>query len=166
MREGDCEREREEEMGFVRPLICLFAILAGNGSFVLGFGKYLQHQQEQRRNRGAEENQAMASRSKDAEMEDGDVDPVSRTTWRKKNEHVEIEVVAAVLIAGIFGVFIVIYTIFLQCWWRFRQRKRRDSRPECTCCKARETEAWEPIDLEKVFDGSSNNKAVLAAPNS
>lgn len=84
----------------------------------------------------------------------------------------EIEVAAALLLAGIFAFFILVYTVFLQCWWKCRQRWKpvqggtagaaecgggaagaakgsgaADS-PSGQCSCFRQT-SWEPIDLAK-----------------
>ena len=80
------------------------------------------------------------------------------------DDGLEIEIVAGILIASIFAVFICIYTVLLQCWWRCRDRKypswnkalrkgkknksrNRKSKTGCSCFTQL---TWEPVDdLEK-----------------
>lgn len=79
----------------------------------------------------------------------------------RDGDGIEIEIAAAILIASIFAVFIFIYTVLLQCWWKCRDRKpwgrvvktktrkakKRGKHGKCACFAQL---AFEPVeDLEK-----------------
>ena len=54
------------------------------------------------------------------------------------NEHdlkteLQIELVAAVIIASLFAIFFVVYVVCLQCWWKCKQRKPDVTSSGCPC---------------------------------
>ena len=91
----------------------------------------------------------------------------------RTRDTVEIEVIAAILIAGIFAFFILVYTLVLQCWWKCRHRQKHSSlaksttagsdsasHPNCACYAQT---AWEPVDLEKCLAESEQSRFAAGA---
>ena len=79
----------------------------------------------------------------------------------------QIETAAGILMASIFAVFVLIYTVFLQCWWRCKRRpyeageeaaaeKNRESETgdageECSCFAQTIFSTWEQVDVDKLL---------------
>ena len=132
---------------------------------VAAFGKYLQaHHSKMNKDEDRDNDEGKEFASGRSDVEEAEFRP-------HREISMEIEVIAALLIAGIFALFIITYVVFLQCWWRFSDMRKRkkglsgvgsdriDSSDHCACFAQH---AWEPIDLEKCIR-LAEEEAVAAA---
>ena len=85
----------------------------------------------------------------------------------------QIETAAGILMASIFAFFILTYTVFLQCWWRYQLSRERRRTPEkaekgdtslekegvaaagqgegCSCLAQAMFSTWEQVDMDKLL---------------
>lgn len=72
------------------------------------------------------------------------------------DDELQIEVAAAILLAGLFVFFIMVYTMILKCWkYRWNKRKLAESdfdSESSTGCSCSVQYCLEPIDLDKLRD--------------
>ncbi len=132
----------------------------------LGFGKYLQQERES----PADELRLQQPDSSDS-VDDtvavfvvDDDDKASAPVY-VRTEDLQIEVIAAVLIASLFALFIFIYVCFLQCWWRYADGLKKvpkvtDAEDERCACFAHA--AWEEVDdIDKYFEGGAKIEKTI-----
>lgn len=159
---------------------------------IVGFGKYLQPYQLQKRREQEELENGPSIEEEEFQVETFALKDYSAIRHETPSageggrrdgdddDDVEIEVIAAVLIAGIFAFFILVYTLFLQCWWKCRNRRQKlnnnmtskvtagdsdgggGSSSQCVCYSQT---AWEQVDLEKclLVSGMEQNSIASAA---
>lgn len=155
----------------------LLALILEGPCLCQGFGKYLQaHADKINRNSQAPEDNVAAVVQSEGQHQPSHNEHSSSIIQRSTNFNyskpeetdLEIEVAAAILLAGIFVAFILIYTVFLQCWWQFREcRSKQKAKAssmsassahsngfivgsQCLCLAQK---AWEPMDVNQHFLG-------------
>ena len=120
----------------VRVPFLLVVTLIDVVNFVDAFGKYLQLQHKKQRVQNQLESEMNNVTIADKAIpltsfgESRSEQPANNiSNDDNEAEKMEIEIVAAILIASIFIIFFLIYLVFLQCWWRCSDKYRSFRRP-------------------------------------
>ena len=151
------------------PVLAVLLVQVIGRSGVQAFGKYLQAHQSQHLAKNSVVHKEESANEKGDAVDEVDVKNEVDALQHQGNsrtesmEELEIEVIAAILMATIFAIFILIYLVMLQCWWWFSELKKSRSvahvvsDSQCSCFAQT---AWEPVDadLEKYLSNPDSIK--------